>query len=268
MKKIAFIFALVALASCANKETKTAAMQDSASVDDYQAFLEPLREMDLDNKSVQSSLQNKLLTLFEKENPKSSLSSYEKMDSMVAMLMTYNENNSDLMTTAGMIDYSEVDGALQEIRLSVLNQLVVNRNPDMNAEIQSWSAFYNVMLKYCAKMGHLQYFGGSMAPLMSSGAVDGLLMNRVNDLKSLSGTGNLNSATTQFKEQIRKNDNYFAPESDSEKDYINLYKEFIALDAELTSTFSKWVEVRNTTNPAGITQYISTLINSITPDEL
>lgn len=303
MKNIAFIFVMALLSSCAGKETKTAVKQDSipavkqdtipavkpdtAAVEtadsilaeveedtvprnpDYEAFLGSLQKVDIDKKTVPERLQKKLLNLFNKKHPKSKLSSYEKQDSMVAMLMTYHDKTSDLMTTAGMIGYSGVDGYLQKLRLSLLNQYVVSKHPEMSDEIQLWSSFNDVMAKYYGKMGELEFFDGSMAPLMSASSVGSLLSCRIDDLKRLSGTGNLKSATSEFRKQIGKNHNFFDPENigynNEDEGYIELYKSFVKLESRLKSTFSKWVEARKEVCPEGLARYIKILTNRITP---
>ena len=290
-----FVMALMCLASCkkdaAQKDETLPVQQEYVGTDDpnklaywfpekdsvnhgYVSVAEHLwilgredERVDIFDYDVQMQWQKEceevLVSCFDSIYPQSSLSSFEKSDSMVNVISRFFEEDAE-ETTMGMLINFDLTNSFLSYKIASLSKEILKYNENFVKEILKWNGIHPEMNDFCCGIVHLNWFGGSGAGPASLATMNAICSERIADLqhilnyykngdvpsswsvesalydfrKALEQTSGKATTTEKMKEAGLLNDEERAAA------YDGIYQQMMKAKARLSDSIGGWVELR------------------------
>ena len=297
LRFLIFVMALIGLASCKQKdaaqkvETLPVQQQEYVGTDNpnklaywfpekdsvnhgYVSVAEHLWNLGREDERVdifdydvqmqwQKECEEVLVSCFDSIYPQSSLSSFEKSDSMVNVISSFFEEDAE-ETTMGMVINFDLTNSFLSYKIASLSKEILKYNENFVDEILKWNEIHPEMNDFCCGIVHLDWFGGSGAGPVSLATMNAICSDRISDLQhilnyykngAVPSSWSVESALYDFRraleqtsgkatttEQMKEMDLFYDEERAAT--YDGIYQQMMKAKARLSDSIGGWVELR------------------------
>ena len=155
-----------------------------------------------------------LILGFDSIHPHTSLSNYEKADSMLSEIETFFELDADY-STMGMIVNLDLQNSFLIYRMTAEAIQILHYEPSFTKEIEAWNRLQENMNAFCLGVVNLDWFGGSGAGPASLATRNMIIQSRIDDLKNIHGL----YAGNSFLMEVNNDNDFDAKFTKSESEF-------------------------------------------------
>ena len=204
-----------------------------------------------------------LVHCFDSIYPQSSLSSYEKSDSMVNVIFRFFDEDAD-DTTMGMVVNFDLLNCFLSYKIASLSKEIMKYDKTIEKEILKWNWLHQKMYDFCCGIVNLDWFGGSGAGPVSIATRNSICYDRIADLQnilnyykdgSVPSSWSIESSLYDFKKTLKETSEKAASTADMkemdmfadkerEAAYDGIYHQMLDAKSQLSDSINSWVGLR------------------------
>ena len=132
----------------------------------------------------QQRCEKSLVHCFDSIYPNSSLSRYEKTDSMVNVISRFFTEDAD-DTTMGMIINFDLENSFRMYKIVAMSREILKYENSFDREIRKWNELHQRINDFCCGIVNLDWFGGSGAGPVSIATRNTICNDRIADLQDI-----------------------------------------------------------------------------------
>ena len=211
----------------------------------------------------QQNCEKSLVHCFDSIYPHSSLSLYEKTDSMVNVISRFFAEDAD-DSTMGMIINLDLENSFLIYKIASMSREILRYEKSFDKEIRKWNDLHQRMNDFCCGIVNLEWFGGSGAGPVSIATRNIICIDRIADLQNIidylknglvPSSWSIESSIYQFQNALKETagkvtstnemkemDLFY--DKERETTYDSIYHKVLNTRSQLMNTAKEWIEIR------------------------